>query len=347
MAVFASQPSLSALFVGAVSDYLWSDVEGIVVDNNASGPQATHLIIQGEVENEVNELPVQDFVEQLTALHTAQFYFVTAGSAQTLAWKMPSLRRLFLWNSSVSPEGLQVLMGLLPNLIHFAVGGKHTKRITEDHFGDSILQDPDDDAIKTLPRHLTYLHIDITALVGENSSETDAGVRPQVIHWLSSLESHIPVTTLELKLFSNDVRIGRNLLSLCASTVETVRLYFIDSFVGSAFVDLSEMLRLRHFYILTSEVHLHELLNVVWTIRLTDFEDVNICVALTSFDHTFAGLKLWDDAYVGQELGIIRVVNLSCLMRELEPRSVISWFEDGGFLARFADTTDCHCVCDE
>ncbi len=89
--ILASQPSLSTSFFGAVSDYLWPEVEGIVVDNNASGLQATHLILQGDVEGELNELPVQDFVEQLTAIHTAKFYFVNTGSTQTLAWKMPSL----------------------------------------------------------------------------------------------------------------------------------------------------------------------------------------------------------------------------------------------------------------
>ncbi len=122
------------------------------------------------------------------------------------------------------------------------------------------------------------------------------------------------------------------------------------------------------------------------TIRSKNFEDVNVCVTLTSFDHMFAGLKLWDDAYAAQELGHIRVVNLSFLMRELQPWSVvrtyyndsilehtanmrengflkISWFEDTGFLARFADATstyhndmycdhidhnlDCQCACDK
>ncbi len=118
-------------------------------------------------------------------------------------------------------------MGLLPNLIHFAVGGLHTKRIIEDHFGDNILQDPEDDAVKRLPHQLADLHIDIMMLVGESVSETTTSLRSRFICWLSNLEGHIPLTMLELKLFSNDVRVGRNLLSLGAPMLETIRLYFI------------------------------------------------------------------------------------------------------------------------
>lgn len=227
--VFTSCPSLSASFVGAVSDFLWPDVEGILIDNDESGSQATHLVIEGEMEEGITELPVNDFVQQLTALHTAQFYFIIAGSTQTMAWKMPSLQRLFLWNSSISCEGLQVLMSLLPNLTHFTVGGQHTKRIWEDHFGDSIFERDDDDVLKKLPKNLTYLHIDIMALVGEKLSMTEVGTRSQIIHWLSNLETRVPLTMLELKLFSNDIRVGCNLLSLCVSTVETIRLYFLGS----------------------------------------------------------------------------------------------------------------------
>ena len=94
--IVASQPSLSASFIGAVSDYLWPDIEGIIVNDNTCSPQATHLILQGDVEGGLNEVLVQDFVEQLSALHTTQFYSVTARSIQTLTWKIPSLQRLFL-----------------------------------------------------------------------------------------------------------------------------------------------------------------------------------------------------------------------------------------------------------
>ncbi|PBK66572.1 hypothetical protein ARMSODRAFT_977481 [Armillaria solidipes] len=358
--VFASRPSLSASFVGAVSDFLWPDVEGIEVDSGYSKPQATHLVIEGEQEEGIGQILVNDFVEQLTALHTAQLNFVIAGRVQTMAWKMPSLRRLYLWNSSVSPEGLQVLMKLLPNLTHFAVGGQDMTRIVEDHFGDDLF--PDGEILKTLPANLVFLHIDVVALVGEKTSKTGNGVRLRTIRWLTLLDNHVPITTLELKLFTNDIRVGRNLLALCASTIQTIKLYFVDTFVGSAFVDLSNMPHLQHFHILTSELQLHELLNVVRTIRSPDFEDVNICTALTSFEHTFAGLKFWDNAYASQELRVVEVVNLSILVKELQPRTAVRsfygelvtariphmqeddfmhvfWFKDGGFLAGFADAT--------
>lgn len=121
--ISASCPSLSASFVGAVSDFLWPDVEGVEIDSSQSSPQATHLIVKGEPEDGLGELPINDFVEQLTSLHTAQMYFMITGCVQTMAWKMPSLHCLFLWNSVVSPEGLQMLMNMLPDLTHFAVGG--------------------------------------------------------------------------------------------------------------------------------------------------------------------------------------------------------------------------------
>ncbi|SJL14187.1 uncharacterized protein ARMOST_17642 [Armillaria ostoyae] len=366
--VFASRPSLSASFVGAVADFLWPDVEGIEVDSGYSKPQATHLVIEGEQEEGIGQIPVNDFVEQLTALHTAQLYFVIASRVQTLAWKMPSLQHLYLWNSSVSPKGLQVLMKLLPNLTHFMVGGQDTTRIVEDHFGDDLFSNGE--ILKKLLANLVFLHIDVVALVGEKTSKTGNGVRPRTIHWLTLLDNHVPITTLELKLFTNDIRVGCNLLTLCASTVQTIKLYFVDTFVGSAFVDLSDMLHLQHFHILTSELRLHELLNVVQTIRFPDFEDVNICTTLTSFEHTFTGLKFWDNAYASQELRAVEVVNLSILVKELQPRMAVHsfygelvtariphmrednfmhvfWFNDGGFLARFADATDCHCVCDD
>ncbi|KAK0431155.1 hypothetical protein EV421DRAFT_1912124 [Armillaria borealis] len=365
--VFASRPSLSASFIGAVSDFLWPDVEGIEVDSSYLKPQATHLVIEGEQEEGIGQILVNDFVEQLTALHTAQLNFMIAGRVQTMAWKMPSLQRLYLWNSSVSPEGLQVLMKLLPNLTHFAVGGQDMTRIVEDHFGDDLFHDGE--ILKTLPPNLVFLHIDVVALVREKTSKTGNGVCPRTIHWLTLLDNHVPITTLELKLFTNDIRVSRNLLALCASTIQTIKLYFVDMFVGSVFVDLSNMQRLQHFHILTSELWLHKLLNVVRTIRSPDFEDVNICTALTSFEHTFAGLKFWDNAYASQELRAVEVVNLSILVKELQPWTAVHsfygelvtaqiphmrednfihvfWFKDGGFLAGFADTTDCHCVCD-
>ncbi|PBK83625.1 hypothetical protein ARMGADRAFT_1037791 [Armillaria gallica] len=217
------------------------------------------------------------------------------------------------------------------------------RRIMEDHFSDEVF--PDENTLKMLPANLMYLHVDIIALVGEKSSTL--GVHPRVIRWLSSLDTHVPLTTLELKLFTNDIR--------------TVLYWFvisgIDTFVGSAFVDLSKMPHLKHFHIMTSELHLHELLNVVRMIHSRDFEDVNICVALTSFEHTFTGLKSWDAAYVAEELQAITVINLSILVKELQPRAAVHnfynglvtaqasnmqndgfmhvfWFKDGGFLAR-------------
>ncbi|PBL03898.1 hypothetical protein ARMGADRAFT_1022456 [Armillaria gallica] len=265
----------------------------------------------------------------------------------TISMSCPSLSASFM--GTVSSERLQMLMNMLLDLTHFAVGGRHTRRIMEDHFGNDIF--PDENTLKTLPANLTYLHIDIVMLVREKSSTL--GVCPRVIHWLSSLDTHVSLTTLELKLFTNDIRVGRNLLALY-------------TFIGSAFVDLSKMLHLKHFHIMTSELCLHELLNVVQTIRSPDFEDVNICVTLTSFEHTFAGLKSWDAAYVAEELQAITVINLSVLMKELQPQAAVHnfynglviaqasnmrndgfmhvfWFKDRGFLARFTDVTGSWC----
>lgn len=82
----------------------------------------------------------------------------------------------------------------------------------------------------SFPQSLQFLHLNVCSLVNWQGSIGNP-LCPRIISWLAHLHGSLSLTTFQCKMFTNDVRLTRKIISLVEETFQTLRLFYIGTYV--------------------------------------------------------------------------------------------------------------------
>lgn len=265
--VHPTRPLLNADFLVAASELVWPDInpddtadsEDDEDEDEQPDSQVTHLTVEGDFNNYENNCPLGLLTRPLPSLHTVKLSSVTLKSIHHLEYFLNDLKRLSIWDCHVSTQGLFLLLRSMTSLTHFAFGGKRAQ-VVED------LDNPQTQPIivpPSFPPTLQFLHLNICTLINWQDSPVENLLRPRIISWLSQLHGWLSLTTFECKMFTNDVRLARKIISLAEDTLQNLSMVFLgtlsvqllntadiiasiasETHVGSAFIYLGYLQKL-------------------------------------------------------------------------------------------------------
>ncbi|KAK0443645.1 hypothetical protein EV421DRAFT_1903654 [Armillaria borealis] len=289
------RPILNADFLIAASLLVWPDLDPFELadadddeeDDGEPDSQVTHLAIDSDFDNYQNSCPLGLLTRPLPLLHTVQLYSVVLKSVRNLEYYLDDLKRLAIWDSHVSPQGLFLLLRSTTSLTHLALGGKKTQLVedSDDPLTQPVISPP------SFPQTLQFLHLNICALVNWQGNSIENSLRPWIVTWLSHLQGPLSLTSLECKLFMNDVRLPRRIISLAEESIEQLSLYFVETHVGCAYIYLGHLQKLQRLDVLCVESRVADVVEMLRSITTTAFRQLSIYIPLNSFDLSFASLN--------------------------------------------------------
>ncbi|PBK69305.1 hypothetical protein ARMSODRAFT_1037824 [Armillaria solidipes] len=365
-----SRRIVNAEFLIAASPIVWPDLNPVEVAgedtdeevNEEPDSAVTHIVIDCDIDNFENSCPLDLLTRPLPLLHTVQLHSVALKSIENVKYELDDLKWLSIWDSHVSTQGLFHLLRSITSLTHFALGGKNT-RVIEDS-GDPMTQPVVPPP--SLPQSLYYLHLNICALVNWQGRSP---LRPRIVSWLGRLHGTLSLNSLECKVFTNDVRLPRNIVSLAEDTLQKLSFFFVETHIGSAFINLHHLRNLRRLDVLCVESRVADVVRMLCSITTTTFQQLSIYIPLTSFDLSFASLNTLNIAAQRGKLLTDRQIHIYLLCTNVSQqeemkkvyseiilgrlnhvhtmgRLTITWFFDDDFESKFRDCPVWYCAYD-
>ncbi|KAK0466117.1 uncharacterized protein EV420DRAFT_1743952 [Desarmillaria tabescens] len=217
--VHPCRPLINADFMAAAALITWPDLNPIDIaddddEEDEEDSQVTHLVVHGDYHNLDDDCPLHHLTSPLPSLHTLQLNSVAIKPPKNLEYNLDDLQRLCVWNSRASPQGLYLLVRSTTTLTHFAFGGEQS-RVEEDSDASHDFAVPP----PSFPPTLQYLHLNVCAIVSWEGNPLRNPLRPRMLSWLACLKGPIAIKVFECKVFTNDVRIPRKIISLGEATL--------------------------------------------------------------------------------------------------------------------------------
>ncbi|SJL16364.1 uncharacterized protein ARMOST_19886 [Armillaria ostoyae] len=299
-------PDENLHFLIAASLVVWPDLDPFKItsddseeDDDDPDLQVMHLVVNGEYDNFENSYPLGLMTTPLPSLHTLQLNSIALRSINRLEYSLQDLERLSIWNCHVSTQGLFLLLRSAISLTHFTIGGKRMQVVenSNDASSDPVILPP------SFPHTLQFLHLDICALVNWQGSPINNPFRPRMVSWLGHLHGPLSLSVFECKLFTNDIHLPKEIISLAEETLRRLRFFIVETHVGSAYLYLGRLPNLQTLEVLCVESRVADVVEMLRSITTSTFQHLSIFIPLTSLDLSFSSLNALN---VAAHQGILR-----------------------------------------
>ncbi|KAK0438858.1 uncharacterized protein EV420DRAFT_1651275 [Desarmillaria tabescens] len=269
-------------------------------DANAllSGPddgtsQASHLNILGPTWVFTDNASLAAILAQLPFLQSVLIDRSTIDLARTIT--MSSMRCLILWNCHLTSSALHYLLTGMPTLSLCCIGGLSISM--------RYLHCTDTRPL-SLPVTLSMLHLNLTCLLccDSVSDEDLEGPLAAKLHsyfsdWILWCTTPILLSTLQLSLSVQDVRLARHIIGLASTTLQHLTLKYLDNESGDAYLDLSAMFHLETF---TAEVpyrHLESCVRSLISLSSSKATVMELSIPVTDMLHSYEALCALDEHF--------------------------------------------------